>query len=323
MALTALEELTLRIWGMSLTFGGAVVCCLAVFEWIFKFRKTLRPNKLLLLIGSCFFGAMFLCASVYRILTLQINTTTFSLAFMSSIFLEVSQAILWRCLIQRLQSVLNSSRFGPKHVKIATCAAFTYCFVLIIFMVVGGVQSKANVIMLIRNKYYNQWFRGGDGIGLGIYGLVSFTTDMFLLATLRKNMKARRDRSKSDKSLKIKMQSILVIANLMFKVVDFSVKIASLATSYVPIDTYFRSFNVCFETWTLLKLGVTLEEVMRGDNVDPMNPPSATHHNSSERNLPSDRNLPRLESVSKGGDRTLDRSVNVDRSNAFLSPSMS
>ncbi|KAI9090189.1 hypothetical protein DFS34DRAFT_377010 [Phlyctochytrium arcticum] len=308
MALTAVQDLSLRIWGMSLTFGAGLICCLAVYEWIFKFRRTLRPNKLLLLIGSSFFCAMFLCALSYRILTMQLTPFTCILAFMSSVFLELSQAILWRCLFQRLQSVLNSPRFGPTQVKIASVVAYLWVFTLVIFMGIAAIQAKANVILMIRNVYYNYFARAGDGISLGIYGICSFATDMFLMSTLRTNMAARRDRSETDKSLKIKMQSILIILNLFFKMLDFSVKVGSLATSYVPIDSYFRAFNVSFESWTLLKLGVTLEDVMRGESVD-------STAQSADRN--------RLDSVSKGAERTLDQNVNAERTNVYSTPSMS
>lgn len=86
----------------------------------------------------------------------------------------------------------------------------------------------------------------------------------------------KTNRTTSSKTMKLRIQSTLVILNLALKMTDCSIKLASLVTEYFPFDTYFRSFSVCFETWTLLKLGVTIEDVLSADGFDKSSEGSTT-----------------------------------------------
>lgn len=262
----AVHAQLLRVWGTSLTFAGCVICALSFFEWLFKFRRTLRPNKLFVLVIACLIGSINLTISGTRLAITQPNQSTMSTAVVAAVFLQVCQGLLWRCLLQRLHSVVQ--RFTEAHMTYATYLVVTYCTVTTCFIFVGAHEAEGSAVKLIMGKWYEKWYRGFDGIDLAVYGFTSFCTDMFLLRTLHKNMTARKDRSTPDKTLKLRIQSTLVICNLVFKLTDLSVKIASFATAYFPFDTYFRSFSTCFETWTVLKLGVTVEDVLKGDGWD-------------------------------------------------------
>ncbi|TPX65111.1 hypothetical protein SpCBS45565_g05391 [Spizellomyces sp. 'palustris'] len=202
-----------------------------------------------------------------RIVIKQPNDSTLAFAVLSGIFLQTSQAILWRCALQRLNSVL-ATKFAERATDVATALSAGYCMVLGSFMVISAVQADGTVMGLINSKWYQDWFRMGDGADLMIYEAVCVCADLMLLQMLRENMKARGDRATLDKTLKLRITAFLVIMNLVFKTADVSVKIASIATTYFPFDVYFRSVTVCFETWTLLKLGITVEDVLKGDSWD-------------------------------------------------------
>ncbi|TPX64300.1 hypothetical protein SpCBS45565_g06026 [Spizellomyces sp. 'palustris'] len=276
-----LDAVTQRIVGTYLAGMGVAFVICATMTWCRKYSR--NRNKLLqlaaLIIALLFNILMLIVAMDLLRNQFTLERTTVA-AFFATWFSAISQYIYNYFMMIRLLSIIEGRQPLVRMTIYGVTAAITTAYLLgdaVSFYALS--QSKMNIVLYTNNKYFNNIGKAAQTAGTLLYTVMLTVTDVLLLAKisgLRQTLAGGRGKRKSQRH---GVQMAILLIGIAGKVTEAVLKILSVATTYMSLDSYFRGTNMAIEIWTLVELGVTIQEVMssKSDSVHSDSKPSNNH----------------------------------------------
>ncbi|KNC98345.1 uncharacterized protein SPPG_06053 [Spizellomyces punctatus DAOM BR117] len=279
-----LDAITQRIAGTYLSGMGVAFVVCATVTWCRKYSR--NRNKLLQL-------AALAIALVFNILmpivamdllktryTLQRTTVA---AFFATWFSAISQYIYNYFMMIRLLSIIEGRKPLVRMTIYVVTAAITIAYLLgdaVSFYALS--QSKMSIVLYTNNKYFNDIGKAAQTAGTLLYTVMLAVTDLLLLSKitgLRQTLTVGKSKRKSQRH---GVQMAILLIGIAGKVTEAVLKILSVSTTYMSLDSYFRGTNMAIEIWTLVELGVTIQEVMSSKTDSATSESKPTNNNKSE-----------------------------------------
>ncbi|KND00609.1 uncharacterized protein SPPG_03736 [Spizellomyces punctatus DAOM BR117] len=259
----AMDAITQRVIGTFLAgMGMAFVICSTV-TWSRKFNR--NRNKLLqlvVLLLAFLFNALMLVVAM-DFIKLQISARTTVAAFCNTRISTTAQYIYMYFMTIRLFSVLEGrQRFARALGYLVAGLIVCSCLLNDGANFYSLSQSKMNIVLFTNNKYFNQIAKGSSTTGTLLYTVMLTVTDILLLTKI-KGIKATLSGGKSrGMASHQRVQIAILLIAICGKITESVLKILSMATTYMSLDSYFRGTNMAIEIWQLVELGVTVQDVM-------------------------------------------------------------